>query len=241
MQALDWPSIFEKVIARGHDALDWRLPEAWVHAELFAELRRRAEVTGWKPFDDEIPYRTHAPVTLPSEARKKKDGSRPGGGPPPAVKYADMCLRTEGFSSWVWFEFKVRAIGTGTSKKARVDCFDAFRKDSAGLCAFDAEATAAHWCTDDPDYKAEWIEKLLKPKAEQVRQGSHSFVSAYLQLGDAHPPEWSDEKLYEGIGSWLDWRSRSNSYQPTALPRMNISRHPGSPSRRPYALILAEW
>ncbi|GAI74008.1 unnamed protein product, partial [marine sediment metagenome] len=35
----DWFDVFSVVCARGREALQWDLPEAWVHAELYAELK----------------------------------------------------------------------------------------------------------------------------------------------------------------------------------------------------------
>ena len=243
MQELDWPDIFAAVISRGEDALDWGLPEAWVHAELFAELRARSAATGWIPFASEVPYCSHAPVTLPSKRRRELDAKKrgEGAGPPAAVKYADLCLRGEDPPRWLWFEFKVRAIAEDTPQKIRDDSFNAFRKDTAALAAFDPAATADIWCTDDIDYKAYWYEKVLGPHVDHARRGRHGFVSAYLQLGAAHQPDWSAAKLAEGVGSWLDWRARSNGYRRTLPPPMRVSQVKGGGSSRPHTLVLAEW
>ena len=59
MEAVNWPEVFGEICDRDEGALDWALPEAWIHAELYASQRRRWERSrGWEPFDNEIPYST---------------------------------------------------------------------------------------------------------------------------------------------------------------------------------------
>lgn len=72
----EWFDVFSVVCARGKEALQWDLPEAWVHAELYAELKRRARSTGWVPFPTEVPYVTLYPVQLPKKTNRDwKDGN----------------------------------------------------------------------------------------------------------------------------------------------------------------------
>ncbi len=42
-----WTVAFETVCQRGTEALQWGLPEPWIHAELFAELKHRAPTTSF--------------------------------------------------------------------------------------------------------------------------------------------------------------------------------------------------
>ena len=55
--------------------------EPWLHAELYAELKRRSIDSGWIPFPQELPYVTHYPVQLPSEKQPRlEDAGWPSNG-----------------------------------------------------------------------------------------------------------------------------------------------------------------
>jgi hypothetical protein len=103
---IDWFGALDSVCSRANGALEWGLPEPWIHAELYAELKRRSGKSGWTPIPHEVPYVTHYPVTLPKESHR--DWKTQG-----AVKWIDLCLQYPASNSWCWFEFKVRHCGTG--------------------------------------------------------------------------------------------------------------------------------
>jgi hypothetical protein len=107
MRILEWTDVFSSVCQRGQDALLWGPAEPWVHIELFAELRRQAPSTGWKPFPTELPCVTFYPVRLPKEANRnwQVDG---------AVKWVDLCLRSETGNQWCWFELNVGVLALMT-------------------------------------------------------------------------------------------------------------------------------
>jgi len=71
MQLPDWFDLFNTVCACRLSPLQWGLPESWVHAELYAELKRRAHSSRWMPFSTEIPYVTFYPVGLPRKGNRR--------------------------------------------------------------------------------------------------------------------------------------------------------------------------
>ncbi len=70
IEPADWLDVFSMVCTHGQETLKWDFPEAWVHAELYAELKRRVRCTGWIPFSTEVPYVTVYPVQLPKKANR---------------------------------------------------------------------------------------------------------------------------------------------------------------------------
>lgn len=132
----DWFGMFSIVCARGKEALEWDLPEAWVHAELYVELKRRARSSEWIPFPTEVPYVTLYPVQLPKKANR--DWKAVGG-----VKWIDLCLRSKAHNAWCWFEFKVRHVRHDERhQKAPLEARNALRKDVVALMGFDVHKTA---------------------------------------------------------------------------------------------------
>jgi hypothetical protein len=203
LQLPEWVNIFSEVCARNQDALQWGLPEPWVHAELYAELKRQGAYNTWTPFPTEVPYVTIYPVQLPKEANR--DWKTKG-----AVKWVDLCLQSKMCDAWCWFEFKTRhAGGADRGQKAALEARDAFRKDVVALMGFDANATAEIWASPDSYTTAYWFEDLLKPRAERLRSGRHHFVAAFLQLGGEIDNEiWNEQVLFEEIHSWKTHRCK---------------------------------
>ncbi len=197
-QTIDWFGAFDIVCHRADGALEWGLPEPWLHAELYAELKRRSIDTGWIPFPQELHYVTHYPVQLPSESNR--DWKTQG-----AVKWIDLCLHHGATNTWCWFEFKVRHCGIGNRvDKASFQARDAFRKDVIALAGFSAALTASTWETPDEYTKIYWAETLLKPRTDELVHGRHEFVAAYLQLnGSLDLAHWSGPLFRGALDSWL--------------------------------------
>ena len=103
-----------------------------------------------------------------------------------AVKWVDLCLRSETGNQWCWFELKVRgAGGCRAPKKAALEARDVFRKDVVALMGFDAHLAAETWVNPDAYTKAYWTERLLKPKAP-----SCSLRRALPLRGVLSAPRW---------------------------------------------------
>jgi hypothetical protein len=234
MHILEWTDVFSSVCDRGRDALLWGPAEPWVHIELFAELRRRAPLTGWAPFPMELPCVTFYPVRLPKQTNRnwQVDG---------AVKWVDLCLRSETGNKWCWFELKVRgAGGPGREKKAALEARDVFRKDVVALMGFDAYLTAETWVNPDIYTTAYWTESVLKPKAPSLSSGEHHFVASYLHLGgELDSTVWDEPTLTEQIRKWLIWRSQSTDRE-SVLPELKITAG-ALPTDRDCSLVTCEW
>ncbi len=178
----EWFDVFSAVCARGKEALQWDLPEAWVHAELYAELKGRAGSTGWVPFPTEVPYVTLYPVQLPKKTNR--DWKRAG-----AVKWVDICLRSEADNAWCWFEFKVRHVRQDKwHRNASLQAQNAFRKDVVALMGLDTDKTAHTWTAPDIYTRAYWFETLLKPCAKSLPSGRHHLIAVFLQLDSEFDP-----------------------------------------------------
>jgi len=54
---IDLVNILKAICQHNRDALEY-VPEGWVVAELYAELKKQASSAGWMPFDMEMPYVT---------------------------------------------------------------------------------------------------------------------------------------------------------------------------------------
>lgn len=187
-----WVDAFRRVIERGkHGSLEWALPEPWIHAELFAVLKARAEQTGWSPFRIEVPYFTYSPV-------KAVKGQRYG------IKWADLCLINQEATEWCWFEFKVRHCGKAARENiASRSARDAFKKDVVGLLGMDIQKTASIW-SRPPSY---WIKDYLEEKVDGFRGSSNHFVAAYLQIGGSlNSSEWTSDELKRSISKWAKAR-----------------------------------
>jgi len=232
--SINWFDVFDAVCNRANGALEWGLPEPWVHAELYAELKKNENSTGWKPFPKEVPYVTFYPVSLPRKTNRdwKLEG---------AVKWADLCLHHEKEKAWCWFEFKVRHTGESVrQQQAANEARDAFRKDVIGLAGFDRILTANSWEQHDKYTNAYWFPSLLTKKAPAIRSGKHSFVAAYLQLDGQHDSKtWSDEVLKREIASWFAFRVKDSSRKGN-LPNIGITPSPHLLAKR-HSLLICEW
>lgn len=230
----NWAEAFEAVCSRGHNALEWGLPEPWIHAELYAELKQRVAVSGWIPFSTEIPYVTFYPVQLPKHTYR--DWRVVG-----AVKWVDLCLRAEGHNAWCWFEFKVRHAGYGERhQEATRQAMTAVRKDIVALVGFSADLTANTWEYPDEHTRAYWFEDILQPLARDVRSGQHIFAMAFLQLGgDLDPGIWNKNRLIDEVREWLAYRSRQSGRQPI-FPTISVTVSPQSLAGG-HSLVICEW
>ena len=232
--SINWFGVFDAVCNRANGALEWGLPEPWVHAELHAELKRNENSSGWKPIPKEVPYVTFYPVCLPRKTNR--DWKSVG-----AVKWADLCLHHEQENAWCWFEFKVRHTGEpDRQRQAANEARDAFRKDVIGLVGFDRISTAKSWEQPDNSTGAYWFEPLLKPKAPAIRSGKHSFVAAYLQLyGQLDPKVWDEEIFRREIALWFAYRKK-HSRRIGNLPNIGIifSSHLLAKN---HSLLICEW
>jgi len=224
--------VFTSVCNRGNGALKWGNPEPWVHAELFAEFEAQAQNTGWIPFPTEVPYVTLYPIQIPKPSNR--DWKSIG-----AVKWVDLCLRSEEPNEWCWFEFKVRHTGTSQrADKAAMEARDVFRKDIVALLGFDVNATADIW--ENPDYftAAYWFESTLKPHTKKLRLGNHHFICAFLQLsGDLNKAIWSKEDMIEQVNSWKAHRCRQRGEKFCESGPLKVSSSPIGD----HWLVFVEW
>lgn len=222
-----WIDVFEEVCKRGEEPLRWGLPEPWLHAELFAELSRRAPTTGWYPLAHEIPYVTHCPVVLP----KKRDLATRG-----AVKWVDLCLHNPDCKEWLWFEFKVRHAGRPERKEeANSSAMDAVKKDIAALASIDIVLTAKEWEQPDTATKSHWMPELLTPHARSLSSARHHFVMAYLELkGEMNGSLWNSDRVLGELARWLKWRKI-----PIHVPTIEVSAQPRL--QAPHGLFIASW
>ena len=230
----EWFDVFSLVCARAKEALQWDLPEAWVHAELYAELKRRAGSTGWVPFPTEVPYVTLYPVQLPKKTNR--DWKRAG-----AVKWVDLCLWSKADNAWCWFEFKVRHVREDKwHRNAPLQARDAFRKDVVALMGLDTDKTAHTWAAPDIYTKAYWFEALLKPCAESLRSGRHHLVAAFLQLdSELDPAIWEEKILIEQIHKWFSYRDKQAGHQHTC-PGISVAELV-QPLGRNRSLLVCTW
>lgn len=230
MQLQDWFDVFSTVCVRGQEALKWDIPEAWVHAELYAELRKRERSSGWMPFFTEVPYVTVYPVQLPKKTNR--DWKVAG-----AVKWVDLCLRSKTRNAWCWFEFKVRHIRK--DKRHQKAALDAFRKDVVALMGFDLHKTADIWIEPDRYTRAYWL-KDLRPCAEGLRSGRHHLVAAFLQLdSELDLTIWGKKILTEQIRDWFSYRNKQADRHRT-LPEINIKNSVQSLTGK-HSLLVCEW
>jgi len=230
----DWFEAFEAVCNRGHDALGWGLPEPWIHAELYAELKRRAANSGWMPFFTEVPYVTFYPVQLPKHTNR--DWRIAG-----AVKWVDLCLHREDHNAWCWFEFKVRHAGRRErQQEATRQAMTAVRKDIVALVGFSADLTANTWEHPDEHTRAYWFEDILQPHTRGIRSGQHTFAMAFLHLGgDLVPAIWNKGRLTDEVREWLAYRGKQAGRQPTC-PTISVTVSRQSLSGG-HSLVICRW
>ena len=234
MQSPNWFDVFGSVCGRGQGTLEWGLPEAWVHAELYAEFKRRASATGWVPFSTELPYVTFCPVQPPK--RTNRDWKVMG-----AVKWVDLYLWSRDHNAWCWFEFKVRQAGSHSrQREAALQARNVFRKDVVALMGFDAQLTADAWVNPDRHTTAYWFERVLKPKAKNLHSGKHHFAAVFLQLEGELDPTIGDEKpLVEQIRDWFSYRGKQTGNHRT-FPDISIASSV-QPLIGNHALLVCEW
>lgn len=198
---MPWPSILESILGENRRALSWGFLEPWIQTEVFAALDALAEANGWDPFPMELPYVTFGPVSLPKP--NGRDWRVEG-----AVKWIDLCLRSRRGNHWLWVEFKARHAGLGERrKKAALEARNAVRKDVVALLALDPNRTADLWSKPDWSTNAYWIAEALSPLSDDLRAGSHSFATVYLQLGGPLVNEiWREDELERTVRDW--WQTR---------------------------------
>jgi hypothetical protein len=231
---IDWLAIFQSVVGRGSESLHWRLPEPWVHAELFAALNRTSEKSGWVPFSIEVPYATYYPVSIPGKGHPNWRNTG-------AVKYADLCIHSETMHAWCWFEFKVRHAGQGNRlHKASLEAMDAFRKDIVSLLGFDVAKTADNWQKPDKYTIAYWFDTDLKPHISKLKTERHIFATAFLQLGGKLRADvWQDQILRDQVQKWVIQR-QSTSGHSTMWSASDLSINHLSLTGE-HDLIICEW
>jgi hypothetical protein len=222
-----WKSAFESVCRRGDGALQWGLPEPWIHAELFAELSQMAPQTGMAPIAHEVPDVTHCPVVIP----KRRDLATRG-----AVKWVDLCLHSEDKTQYLWFEFKIRHAGRSErEEQADASSMDAVRKDIAALIGFDLALTEETWRNPDGATKSHWMPTVLGPLVDSLPITTHHFVMAYIKLdGELDPGLWNQASISKAVSKWLPKRSKV-----AVLPDMAVGITDGIAGR--HSLMLAEW
>jgi hypothetical protein len=192
-----WERAFRSAIKRGvGKALEWDLPEAWLHAELFSHLKEASDTTKWMPFPTEIPYFTESAVL-------------PRGGKTSGVKWADLCLVNQKTLEWCWFEFKVRHLGSGTRKMAAaLSGRNAFKKDVVRLMGMNISETQSIWEHPPPGVKSHIIPTHLSGKAASLAKHRNHYVAAFLQIGSSTDDEnlWLEEPLNSQIQKWASTR-----------------------------------
>ncbi|GAJ17847.1 unnamed protein product, partial [marine sediment metagenome] len=158
-----------------------------------------------------------------------------------AVKWVDLCLRSEADNAWCWFELKVRNIRRDERhEKAALQARNAFRKDVVALMGLDTDKTAHTWTAPDAYTKAYWFEDLLKPRAQSLPSGRHHLVAAFLQLGSKLDPAiWGDKTLLKQIHSWFSYRNKQADRQRTC-PEINITRSV-QPLAGNSSLLVCTW
>jgi hypothetical protein len=210
-----WFDAFESVAKKGESgALEWALPEPWVHAELYSELKRIQGRSGWNPFPVEVPYFTKSPV---APRKGKTEG----------VKWADLALRSQEDGDWCFFEFKVRHVGRGgridlAARSAR----DAFKKDIVGLMGLDVGETAYTWKNPDRWTSIYWIDEHLTHRIEQLKKSKIYCSAGLLQLEGAHARDslCSEEFLVPEIKKWAGCRNLSEIPK-IVITQKEISNH----------------
>ncbi len=229
MGTSDWIRIFQDVCEDAGEALQWGLPEPWVQTELYVRLRRMAAESDWAPFPQEVPYVTRYPHQLPRKREWRLQG---------AVKWVDLCLYPQKGRVWHWVECKVRHGAQGERvQRASEEAADAFCWDIVSLLGFLPEQTADEWKSPDVFTKAYWFEELLRPRAEGIKEGVHSFVAAFLHLGGGFTTEvWEKQALCRRIQGKMRARGQRDE---SLLQPLNFSISPLVDGR--YTLVLCQW
>lgn len=231
MQDLNWLEKISIVCAKGGEALKWDTPEPWFHAELFGVFNREAPLSGWKPFDFEVPYRTFYPVQ-----QTKGDAWKTTG----AEKWVDLCLHSAASNEWYWFEFKVRHWRELDTQQFAVSAQLAFCKDVVALIGFYRESTAKIW--NDYDGHTTAYKSRLTPYAADLARGKHHFVTAFVQLrlGQSSirldPGLWDEQPLSAAIGRTLADEGKASGYT-CARPNFVLDKL----ERDGYSIVVCQW
>lgn len=233
MSEINWLEMISIVCARGGEALKWDLPEAWFHTELFGAFSAIAPLSGWEPFDFEVPYRTFYPV----EKANGNDWKTVG-----AEKWVDLCLHSDFDNQWCWFELKVRHLRADpVRRKFAQDAQAAFCRDTVALIGFSTEATYGVW--RDFDRRTEAYKEKIAKHAEALRSGKHRCVTAFVQLSNGEsqdarldPTLWDTQTLLDSINKMLADKSQASGCQ-RALPEIV----PKKLERAGYSIVVCEW
>lgn len=234
MKEINWLEIFKNVCKKDNGALDWGLPEQWVHAELFSELKRQSNTNNWEPFSDEVPYITFYPVNLPKLTNRdwKKIG---------AVKYVDLCLKSIDLIEFLWFEFKVRNITYHKNLfQANFESRDTYKKDIVSLIGFSKELTSNIWKIQDTYTKSYKYDFILKDQFENILKAKHKFISCYLHLySDLDDEIWNERKLKNTIFDWCSYRIKE-SFNKIAFPEIKLKYYKNF-CKEKHSLIICKW
>lgn len=232
MDGINWLALLNQVCADKEDQLNWRLPEPWVQAELYALLHQSASRTQWHPIEHELPYVTYFPVAAP----KKRDLAAQG-----AIKWVDLALVSEARKQWCWFELKVRHTGCEdrreNSDKAGMT---SIKQDVGALVGIDLELTTDTWRQPDGYTASHWFEEVLTPRVESIGEYSHHFVMAYLQLfGEINAESLSKEIITQQIQKWVKYKNKKCG-RAIVCPPVSINIHSGSIAGK-HSLVLVQW
>ena len=234
MQYINWLEVFKIICNRDKGSLKWGLPEPWIHAELFSALEKISNLKNWIPFPDEVPYITYYPVQLPKITNRnwKKDG---------AIKYIDICFKSEDDKEWCWFEFKVRNTSYHNNQyKANLESRDAYKKDIVALIGFDYDLTADTWDKPDPYTKSYKYELLLREVSEKLRKGKHNFISCYFHLEKKLDEKvWNEKNLREQIFNYFLYKNKQ-SLKKITFPDIKIEYHINF-FKGKHSLIICSW
>lgn len=224
MKTPNWVEAFTEILNRGHESLEWGLPEGWCHAELYRELKMRTEESGWIPFPDETPYVT----CYPEKTTESGTGN----------KWADLCLHTQAGDAWCWFELKARKkVKADLQDKRAQQARDALRNDVAALVGLDVQKTSELWERSTP--ASNTYSPNVKEFSKTVSTGQHYFAAAFLQLG-AGPTRknWDHKVFLDSLEKWLQQRQKGlqNMSRP-ALTVENVT----ETTIGEHSLVLYEW
>jgi hypothetical protein len=232
MDSINWLALLNQVCTNKELHLNWRLPEPWVQAELYALLRDMGAQTGWHTIEHELPYATYFPVASP----KKRDIALQG-----AIKWVDLALVSESRKQWCWLELKVRHTGNeGRRESADKAALNSIKQDVAALVGMNLQLTIDTWRQPDGYTASHWFEEVLKPRVESMGLYSHHFVMAYLQLfGEINPVALSTENITQQIHKWVNYKNKKSG-KAIVCPPVSIDIHSGSIAGG-HSLVLVQW
>jgi hypothetical protein len=232
MDDIDWLSLFNSVCSDKEGLLNWSLPEPWVQAELYSQLREQEPTSQWHVISHEVPYATYFPVVAP----KKRDLVTQG-----AIKWVDLALVSEERKQWCWFELKVRHTGK-PSRRQMSDkaAMTAIKQDVAALVGMDVQLTVEAWARPDGYTASHWFDEVLKPRAGTLQHYSHSYVMAYLQLfGGIDCDRISEGVISQQVEKWVA-KKNVKAGKTIACPPLTIEVHSQKVSGG-HSLVLVRW